>query len=544
MCWVGTFSGTHPCLFVKAIPKMSKFFVSLISASVFALAVAGCSGGSAMGVNPIGATHISIPVVSPSIVSSRTSSAKFTIKIPAASKTASNLRRTKYVSSGTQSVKFALTTVNGVSSVSLPIVVSLTEASPNCSSSPLVCTVLIPNIVIGNDTFSVTTYASTDGSGPALSTNSTNATITANTTTDVSLTLQGVIASVVISVPNQLTAGASANVQLLAVTALDASGATIIGSDPYSNGPIVLTSDFMGITALLNLSTPESATTFSYNGDMIADNTQHIIATVGSVTARGAIPVRMPSDESTIFVANHDANTVSEFPHGATTASKTLTGLSSPIGVAVDASGTVYVANFDASTVSEFIGGATTPSKTLTGVSYPYGVAVDASGTVYVVNNGAWTVSEFVGGETTPSITLTGLYEPTQMTVDGSGTVYVADYGSNTVLEFIGGATTPSKILTGLNGPWAVAVDANGTVYVTDSSGIVSEFVGGATTVSQTISGVSIPYGIAVNARGDLYVSDAGTNKVLKFVGGATTPSKIITGLIGPEGIGIDPRTF
>jgi sugar lactone lactonase YvrE len=71
------------------------------------------------------------------------------------------------------------------------------------------------------------------------------------------------------------------------------------------------------------------------------------------------------------------------------------TGISTPEGVALDASGRVYVANYGASNVLVFgsnpVGSVTSaPVATIgggsTGISYPVGVALDASGRVYVSN--------------------------------------------------------------------------------------------------------------------------------------------------------------
>ena len=218
-----------------------------------------------------------------------------------------------------------------------------------------------------------------------------------------------------------------------------------------------MTSDFAGITALTSLANPTSITTFSYNGAAIVNNAQHIIATVGSITTSGTIPVLVIGGNGTIFVANAAASNVLEYIGSTSTPSKTLTGLNGPFGVAVDANGTVYVTNSGSvNTVSEFLAGAITPtaSKTLTGLSNPQGVAVDASGTVYVSNTNAGTISEFIGGATTPSKTITGLSSPEGIAVDTNGTIYIASYAAaGTVSEFIGGAVVASKILTGLNYP-------------------------------------------------------------------------------------------
>ena len=58
-----------------------------------------------------------------------------------------------------------------------------------------------------------------------------------------------------------------------------------------------------------------------------------------------------------LFVANSNGTTVSKFAPGATTASATLTGLTTPSALAFDGSGNLFVANFNGSAVSKFRAG-------------------------------------------------------------------------------------------------------------------------------------------------------------------------------------------
>jgi sugar lactone lactonase YvrE len=69
------------------------------------------------------------------------------------------------------------------------------------------------------------------------------------------------------------------------------------------------------------------------------------------------------------------------------------TGLSSPSGVAVDASGNIYVSNWEANTVTVYTPGANgnvAPIATIgpqgSGMAAPAGIALDGAGNIYVSN--------------------------------------------------------------------------------------------------------------------------------------------------------------
>jgi hypothetical protein len=142
------------------------------------------------------------------------------------------------------------------------------------------------------------------------------------------------------------------------------------------------------------------------------------------------------------------------------TLAATLTGLSGPCALALDANGDLYVADEDGgvgTTVSEFTPGATTPTTTYTGLDAPTALAFNPSGNLfYVANGGNSTVSEFRPGVTTPIATLKGLIAPGALAFDPSGDLYVANSGAyttgigSTVSMFRPGAITPTATLTGL----------------------------------------------------------------------------------------------
>ncbi len=201
------------------------------------------------------------------------------IAIPAVASGTSGLKRSPlYVSSNTQSVSIA---ING----GTPVIANLSAGSASCTATAgggRTCSVTV-TAPVGSDTFSEILYASTNGTGAALSQNQTTATIVAGKSNVVNMTLEGVVASIVLALGNTTPAQSVAATIPLTVTIKDASGAAIIGSDPFTN-PITLTdSDTSGATTLskTTLSSPADAAGLSvaYTGAAIASATFSASAT-------------------------------------------------------------------------------------------------------------------------------------------------------------------------------------------------------------------------------------------------------------------------
>lgn len=193
--------------------------------------------------------------------------------------------------------------------------------------------------------------------------------------------------------------------------------------------------------------------------------------------------------------------------------------IAGPDGLYIDPSGTLYVCNFGAGTVTEYPKGQTTHSKTLTGTIGPKYVVAGRDGTVYVSDFGDGSHSnlyEYANGSTTPTTIIPFATFPAGVALNTHNKLYVA-YNDATnsdieVLKFKPGSTTGKNLgIHVKNGnAGGLAFDKKGDLLLDDQSlPGVDVFPPGATTPSQQITGFSLAYQIALNQRNThLFVSD------------------------------------
>jgi hypothetical protein len=222
-----------------------------------ALALAACGGGGgasgAAPVSPGGTTPLAV-FATPT----------FVIRIPAR-KGSSSKRKPAFVSSGTLSVKIALTadslSIDPTTLAGNPATTNVSSGS--CSSG---CTVSGPPSPIGSDTFTITTYDVNDAGGHALDTNSATFTIAQGVNNSETITLNGIPASIVIGTLNNFPAGTSASYLVggpasggVAVTVSDADLEVITGT--YANPVTVSDPDTNSDGTSLQTSCPTSYST-------------------------------------------------------------------------------------------------------------------------------------------------------------------------------------------------------------------------------------------------------------------------------------------
>lgn len=264
------------------------------------LALAGmtaCGGGAQTALTP--ATPATSNV---STSTSASTSATFTITIPAATAASATHRTPAFVSAATQSVVISLSTVNAAAYTGSPstIASNLTTSNPNCSGSPLTCSVSAP-AVAGTDVFTISTYdqvqTSTAPATPAghlISQATLSVAVAANQANTVTtpLVLSGAAATFVFSgLPTGTIGTAFGSPHAFIVSVKDASGNTIVGTYLH---PVTLTnSDTSGATALATSGTdgPPTGTLLSSSDTATLNYTGATLASATiTASASGATP--------------------------------------------------------------------------------------------------------------------------------------------------------------------------------------------------------------------------------------------------------------
>lgn len=275
----------------------------LAFATVLALTACGGGGGS----SPSGpSTPVTAPTSAPGTTSSNLVTPQFTIRVPASgAKTSSVKRSPKYISPSTLSVTITLTNDNA--GAVAPGSITGNPATTNIPAGSCAggCTVPGPPSPPGSDTFTITTFDATNGTGTALSTATATLAITAGTANSNPVTLNGIVASIAISgVPaaNAFAAGTT-NSSTLSITASDADGNTITGT--YSNAVTVSDPDTLSdgssvaattcpaqgteatvASSSVNLTSSTTTAKFCYNG--IAENPVTLTSSAAGVTGVNA----------------------------------------------------------------------------------------------------------------------------------------------------------------------------------------------------------------------------------------------------------------
>ncbi len=265
----------------------------VFSCFIVAAAIAGCGGG--------GGTGSPVPANGGASAPNALGQAQFTLTIPAQTSAAATARRTAFISPNAQSIAIAVAT--GTASPPPAQPVNLNASSPNCTTgtSGLTCTIAV-SAPIGTDTFAVTLYGGQNGSGSVLSTARVSGVVNAAQSNTIAIALNGVVASIAVSITNgnNLIPGGYATALPVVITAKDASGATIVGADPYAS-PITLTNaDTSGVTTLstTTVSAPSTAVTLNYapsdaNGGVLAVSGLPIGATQIGASASGVAPANV-----------------------------------------------------------------------------------------------------------------------------------------------------------------------------------------------------------------------------------------------------------
>jgi YVTN family beta-propeller protein len=247
-----------------------------------------------------------------------------------------------------------------------------------------------------------------------------------------------------------------------------------------------------------------------------------------------------------LWVANNGANQVLELnPTTGAVLNTITTGISGPTRLEF-VGPNLYVTNFTSNTVTVY-NKSLALTRTISGLSHPLGIAVDNYGDVYVANNMA---NNIVGVNPAGDNVLTLTQDESGVLFTAPGAlaifgqdIYVATIGGDIISYNVGNFLTAfpfeiTKFTDSVStGPTGIVVNGNVYVCYRFSNDVVKYSSTGKKLLTITAS-LSLPEGIALDKSGNIYVSNdtppysitvynsAGT-LVRTLDGGAITPTTI-----------------
>ncbi|NBP70542.1 MAG: hypothetical protein EBU52_17630, partial [Cytophagia bacterium] len=343
--------------------------------------------------------------------------------------------------------------------------------------------------------------------------NNTTATVTAASTTSLSVTVPTAATSGTISVE----VSSQTVVSSLSFTVLPT--VTITGFEPYEGtaGSVITISG----TNFESISTQNIVTFNNVAGQVIGGNSTSLKvkvpegATTGKIKVEANSQVITSSADFSVFTVQVStfAGSTAGFLDGTGTAAR----LNGPFGIATDAAGNFYVADIANNRIRKITtagvvttlagsGSATTNDGTGTSASFngPMGIAVDGSGNVFVSEvygncirkiTSAGVVTTFAGssqGFADGTGTAAQFYRPTSLAIDGADNLFVTDSENNRIRKITSAGV------------------------VTTIAGSTEGFANGTTSAALFNS----PDGIALDAANNIYISDTGNSLIRKISSG------------------------
>ncbi len=477
------------------------------------------------------------------------------IPAPASLTTQSERRRPKYISASTGQLAY---TVDGT--VETPVV--LTTANPECTGSPVACTVPF-QIAPGAHTFSFTLE---DSSGNPLS-GATNVsyTVVAGSANTLSITLGGIAASVAVqsqaSNLNRMTGSASNGFQIygnssvqFAVVLEDADGNAIVGNGapepsvaPSAGAPYTLATPGSG-SNVYTLTSTYSATNPGASSNTSITVVATPVPSSGPTTALTET-VQLQLYQPWIYVLNSGGGgsvTAYDEQGNQKTLSPAFT-VSTPQGIAVDNStdtnaGDLYVTNV--STVKTYVppSTATTVPGAFTGIASPGPIVFDShNDQLYLANlaGSGQTMQAYNDGGTAQSFsTATNIANATALAYDSvDNLIFLASGTGNKIYEFTeaGAPGTTASWTTSLSNPSGLAYDPNwGWVFAANKGGnsITAYNTSGTSQTLSGFSGLTAPSAMLFDPHSKTFYVVTGTT-MKAFTESSTTGTVTSTALSG-----------
>lgn len=411
------------------------------------------------------------------------------------------------VVTGTRSIAIALSSVNGEKRKTAPTVAAIAASARGCTSvrSGFVCTLDV-NAPVGADLFSVAAYASKSGGGRVIASAAVSADVVAGADPRVTLDLDGVPASVSFS-PARLPLVVNGGVERIpvVVNALDASGATILGSAPYRS-PVGLQIQNDPARALTlstsSIARPGTTLTVTYdsskplgNATIVAsDNGMHGATLLAAPLAATPAQVTMFDDGTPAAITLSESGFSGKFHvslgHPGDARVSVIPGTLGSGTAVVTVSPKVH---FDVTTIAANDGNVTAsiPLSIL-----PHNGSYAAFGAQHILTS------------------------PVAMIAGPDGKFWISDPGTGNLVSFDPASRiyTPYSVDPSLQGPLGLAFDANGNLWFADGSQI-GEFT------PQT--GAVATYSTGLESSANVTQIVAGPNGQMWFYDQATTSNRV-----------------
>ena len=412
-----------------------------------------------------------------------------------------------------------------------------------------------------SQSLTIKTFASTDGSGAVLSQNTIVISVVAGQTNPVTVSLNGVAATLTLAVlPQASVTKCTPSSVTVTWSALDAAGDTIVGpgtivaSDGTPVAPTLAVSD----PARFTVGAPIGNTwSVAYNG--AGGGASVTVTATNPNVASGSVQVTLRAGSRLFTTAAAAVNVVGPPYTGAATAITNL--VNEPVRLLVDGSCTLFVANNaggGADTVTVYAPPYTGAPIATVLTSNVIDLALSAAGNLFVLSGSPTnTVTEFgppYTGSPIATIALApvgSLFASLNISLDSSNDVFVL--GTINAANFVRFYTPPytgaPTAIVGDVDPQRTAVQT-GTNDLFITSGNSSQTVFAPPYTGTPIASISSGSyfggdGLAVDAAGDFFVAYFGSNVVTEYQPPYTSgPAATITsGLAGPAMLALDPAT-
>jgi len=135
-------------------------------------------------------------------------------------------------------------------------------------------------------------------------------------------------------------------------------------------------------------------------------------------------------------------------------------------------------------------------------MSTPSGIANDASGNIWVANSGNNSVTKLTNAGAGQNFTAGSMNAPSSIALDSSGNAWITNSGNNTLTKLNSTGSTGTIFSgNGLSSPKSISFDGLGNIWVANSGSVSLFTSAGAAIGNYTVSSVTVPVGIAANPQ-------------------------------------------